>query len=1328
MNKFASLIVFVVLAVGINHSLTAQNNTLEHYIHYWAYNQNMWGPDSAYDINIDYTFFDLNIDEEWGFTEITDIFGQQFGVGFVTGIEAILASSYTATGFETGSFDLDYPVKITLDFPIDDSFDYGGQATIHTWYDVEPGWALETHFPPVGVTTLDLEYMINPYMDFIVCVFGCDTTHLIPANVQVPYHHDTLFHINGNSDPNYCIYPCMQGGEFTFCHDNSDSIFIDDFFNIGMTAEVTLPYVETDDYIEPGTNCLIASGDSLYMNMNLDILHFIHSMAEMIPPPDGPNIQEAIEFLNDTIVIPYETSMGNITAVIEYSLLQAYFDVYSYMHQNISFCPTIWANMVFPVEMPYVITDPNNGDALFEEGINDSVSIPVGHDLTITYPCHGTEPYKDSMYVNVEYNITPTITNHTYDSIAFEITIEALAVTITIELPFKQAIEPDTLPGFELPPIAAENNTEIYASAPPIQSPGVDISDIEKNAAKDIGPWEIGPLFEWNIPVGNTELDWFHETWEVMNLQQDTVIYDGTWIVPFDKSELNLNMYINQGTFCYGDSVGYIFAQATDDLAPLTYYWSTGDVHSGIMNSLDSLNAEPGYYSVTATNDYGCTTEDDYTVNINPPIIHSLQAEDVLCHGMHTGTIMATTSGGTPPYFYDWSFGSDNDGWGEDTATNLPTGMHYVTISDWVGCSVVDSIFIDEPPTALAANISTTAVDCHSDENGTISISPYDGTPPYSIEWEDTTLSGYEIDNVAGGIYPVSITDANGCVLEEDIEVVQPDSLVADIADTDITCHGDADGQIGVYPTGGTPPYSYRWFHDLSIDTDTLSNLPPGYYFVSVTDSHGCVDTVSTYITEPDTLDLIVNTQNTSCQGLYDGWISITPHGGTPGYTIDWENHPEWHNVDSVHHLNAGNYEVSITDTHGCLYVENIEITEPDNLAVQFTEINNVTCYGFEDGSVVADVSGGTKPYEYTWTNGIDVNDSVAYNLIANEEYGVTITDANGCQVQNYITLSQPDPLEFENLITTPVECGMSAGSAHVEGDGGTAPYNFEWSNGETGTDPVDLPFGTVVLTLTDAHGCQDTTSIEVDRVGNIDAHAAIINEIKCYGDSTAVAYAELPDGFPPLSFFWYDEDDIMINDDDTINQIPAGTYYVYAHDVYYCSDTVELLIDQPDSIDPGIELIAPSCSAVPDGEILTDVSGGTSPYSYSWSTGSHDSEITGVRDGTYYLTITDFYDCTKVVSIELEEAEYCVIVHNTITPNGDGKNDTWVVENITEFPYSEVWIYNRDGREIYHTVAYQNDWDGKYNGKKLPDGTYFYVIDLGKGKELIKGHITIIR
>ena len=180
--------------------------------------------------------------------------------------------------------------------------------------------------------------------------------------------------------------------------------------------------------------------------------------------------------------------------------------------------------------------------------------------------------------------------------------------------------------------------------------------------------------------------------------------------------------------------------------------------------------------------------------------------------------------------------------------------------------------------------------------------------------------------------------------------------------------------------------------------------------------------------------------------------------------------------------------------------------------------------------------------------------------------------------------------------------------------------------------------------------------------------------------------------------------------------------------DKYKCSDQFEVIINHPDSIKPNFTLSEPSCSAVFDGEIEVSPEGGTPEYSYMWNNGSSNSKITEVRDGTYYLSITDDNNCTFVFSVELAEAQFCVTVYNTITPNNDGSNDVWIIENIEEFKFNQVWVYNRNGNLVYSAEYYLNNWGGTYNGKDLPEGTYYYVIDLGTGKDPIKGHLTIIR
>jgi gliding motility-associated-like protein len=1300
--------------------LLSQENILQHNIHYSAHDQNMWGPDNAYGIDVEYTFFDININENWGITEITEIFGQEFGVGFQTGINAYLRSTYQAQGFHTGSFDIDYPVEITLDFPNHSTFNYGGPATIHTSYSVDEGWALTTEFPPVGVMTLDLEYEFNPFMDIIFCVFGCDTVNLIPSDVQIPHNTDTLFHLNGTPEDTYAVYPCWEGGTFQFCHDYDLPIEIDDWFDIGMTAFVTLPYVETEDYIDIENHCLIATGDSLYMNVNMDIFHFLDAAANLIPDPEGDNIQEALAFLADTINYPVETPLGDINAIIAYELIHADFQIVNHMVQTIEFCPTLFAKLAFPLNLPYKITDPENGDNLFEEGIEDTIHVPVGYDLTITYPCHEW----DSMYIDVAYDISPTIRNHTRDSIAFVLSIEALSVSIELETPFKQSIAPATLPEFTLPEIQTNNHQTLSVSSPAVHSPGVSTGVDNQNAhlAKNIGPFEIGPLFSLEIPLGHADLTWFDETWELENFIQDTA-FPGTYIKPRPKSELQLNLYSLPGTFCYGDSLNYIYAQVTDSLAPLSFMWSTGEIHNGIIETSDSLLVAPGYYSVTASDNYGCTTSDALSVQINPPIINSLEVEDILCHGENTGVIIASTIGGQSPFYYEWSHPYATNGMHHNTANHLPAGMHYVTITDWMGCSIIDSAYINQPPTALSITAVTNPVNCHDDSNGIIDIQISGANPPYTIEWANG-FTGTHVENLPGGIYTVSVTDQNNCLLSEAIQVIQPDTLTAETSANMVDCYNASNGNIAIHTEGGTPPYTFQWFHNFNETADSISNLPPGLYVCSVTDAHGCEDTAIQYITQPDSLGLNINTGEPTCHGLSNGWIAVDPFGGIPPYTLTWDNFPN--NLDSIPLLNTGNYPVTLTDAKGCNLIEPIYIDEPDNLSISFINVKHISCFGLEDGSVTALVQGGTEPYSYNWTAGINWNDSLVTNLDADITYQLSVIDNQDCEVHNEICLTEPEQLHI-SVDTEPVECGISGGSGHADAHGGTPPYNFLWSNGETTENAIELKGGEGSLILTDTNGCRDSIEFFVNRIGKLSAEVTIIQNVNCFGDSTGQAIANIPDGFTPFHFEWIHKGKLLSTKDTAMN-LPAGNYTIFASDKYNCTDTAYIAITQADSINPNFEIIRPSCSYIADGQISTDPEGGTQPYYYKWSTGSVNSNIREITNGYYYLSITDFNDCLFDYEIELNEAEYCVIIHNTITPNGDGKNDVWIIENIEEFPFSKVWIFNRNGRQVFQQTAYHNNWDGTFAGKDLPEGTYYYLIDLGNGKEVHKGHLTIIR
>lgn len=1293
---FSLLILFGISAVA--------QNDLHHDMYYFSHDQNMWGPDSAYGIDVEHTFFDVEIDESWGFSEVEEFLGQQFGVGMNIGIYALLRSSFEAHGFYTGSFSLDYPIQTTLDFPEDYSFNYGGPATIHTSYEVTPGWNLETSFPPVGVITLDLEYEFDPFMDILVCVFSCDTIHLIPASVSIPHTIDTLFHINAETE--YAIYPCYEGGEFAFCHDYELPIDIDftDLVGFQFEAHVDLPNVETTDYIEPGTNCLIAQGDDPYMDVELDVIGFLYVMAGFIPPPEGPQIQEAIDFLNDTISYPIETPLGDIVFQIEYSLLSVYFIITNTLNQDIYFCPTIWCTLDFPVEMPFIVTDPTNGNAEVMSGFGDTVMLAVGNDLTITYPCHDW----DSMYVGVKYNIQPTIRNHTWDSIAFSFQIEALSASISIITPFKSQIAQTEIPEFTLP----------LQSLEPIKSPSIPMApyyeneDFITNTAKDIGPWEIGPLFEWTISLGYVPVTWFDQTWELMHFAEDQV-FPGTYIKPYDKSEVNALLFTD-GAYCYGQPYGYVYAEAQNGIEPYDFQWSTGHLTTDQFYDTDSIFGNPGFYIVTITDSNNCESYDSLTVAVNAPIIHSLTATDLNCYGFFTGSIQTEVTGGVGVFFFNWSNGST-----AQNPTNLTSGWYYVTITDFIGCAVTDSIFIDQPSSPITIDYEKEDLPCHGTDYGSIDISLSGATPPYSVEWS-SGQTYQDLHNLAAGVYVVSVTDANDCLWTETIQIIEPDTLITNITSADIPCFGLDNGILNAQTDGGTEPYHYYWFHDLTDNSQILTNMHPGYYFVSVVDANGCSDTASAMISEPNELILDEFISHVNCKGGHDGYILVTPSGGVPNYDITWSN---GYFTDSIGNLPVGNYTITVIDDNGCQKIETYAISQPGNyLNTDFIQVDNVSCFGLSDASANVNPSGGTSPYTVFWEDGVYQEGYAGFGMPANIYYNITIVDANGCEYFDSIRFTQP-PLLVLNGTTSAVVCGASAGSGTVSPTGGTPPYTYIWPSGETNQSAVNLSFGTNYVTVTDSQTCKDSLELYVQKTGKIYGNYEIISPNLCFNDSIAVVKATLDDGFSPKIFVW-----ATGFTGDTISNLPAGEYQVYASDRFNCTDTINVIVNQPDSINPNFILTAPSCSAVYDGAIEINPIGGTPEYSYLWDNNSTDTIISEIREGYYFLTINDANNCIYIYEVDLAEAAYCIIIYNTITPNGDGSNDTWIIENIEQFPRNEIWIYNRVGNLVFEVSNYLNDWDGTFKGEDLPEGTYFYIIDLGTGKDPYKGHLTIMR
>jgi len=216
---------------------------------------------------------------------------------------------------------------------------------------------------------------------------------------------------------------------------------------------------------------------------------------------------------------------------------------------------------------------------------------------------------------------------------------------------------------------------------------------------------------------------------------------------------------------------------------------------------------------------------------------------------------------------------------------------------------------------------------------------------------------------------------------------------------------------------GGTPSYTIQWSNGGT--TDTISNLCAGIYYVTITDANGCQLIDTTELTQPDTLTGVFTAVEPTCYDECNGSISININGGTPAYSYVWDNGST---TQSQSNICAGNYSVTITDANGCQITKDTTIAQPDSITIQFTGINNVTCFGECNGNATISVSGGTTPYTINWSNG-DTGIS-ADSLCLGMVY-VTVTDANLCTKIDSVLIDSPDSFYIAVDTVTEAYCGQ---------------------------------------------------------------------------------------------------------------------------------------------------------------------------------------------------------------------------------------------------------------------------------------------------------------
>ncbi|MDI1356533.1 MAG: T9SS type A sorting domain-containing protein [bacterium] len=694
---------------------------------------------------------------------------------------------------------------------------------------------------------------------------------------------------------------------------------------------------------------------------------------------------------------------------------------------------------------------------------------------------------------------------------------------------------------------------------------------------------------------------------------------------------------------CNGGATGIVAVSAGGGTGPYTYTWLPSGGTASISTGLTA-----GNYSCITTDARTCTVVAGFVVTEPAGALATgTTITNVLCNGASTGSGTITSSGGTSPYTYLWSTAATTS-----VISGLNAGVRTATVTDANGCTDSKSITITQPTTLNTATAVSNVL-CNGG-SGSATITPSGGTAPYSYLWTSGATTSVATVLLAGA-YSATVTDANGCTSIKATTITQPVTLTTNTLGVNITCNGGT-GSATISPAGGTTPYTYLWSSGAT--TSFVTGALAGVYTATVTDANGCVSSKGTNITQPTALTTNTAVINVSCNGG-TGSATITVSGGTSPYSYLWSSGPTASVISGVV---AGVYTATVTDANSCASVKAVTISQPATALATSTAVSNVVCNG-GTGSATITASGGTSPYTYLWSNG--ATSSVATVLLAGA-YSATVTDFNGCTSNKAATLTQPTALSTSTAFTS-VLCNGGTGSATITAAGGTGAYSYLWSNGATTSIVSGLLNGAYTATVTDANGCTSSKGVSISQPAALLTSTNVTN-VLCNG-GTGSATITASGGITPYTYLWS-----TTAVTSTVSGLVAGAYTATVTDANGCTSSKAATLSQPAALVTSTAVSNALCNAGTGSATIT-ASGGTSPYTYLWTSGSTSSVASVLLAGAYSATVTDANGCSssKSANISQPAALNTSTAVTNVLCNGATGSATLTASGGTS-PYSYLW------------------------------------------------------
>lgn len=595
---------------------------------------------------------------------------------------------------------------------------------------------------------------------------------------------------------------------------------------------------------------------------------------------------------------------------------------------------------------------------------------------------------------------------------------------------------------------------------------------------------------------------------------------------------------------CTNSATGAIDISVSGGTAPYFYTWSNGATIQDLTNLLG------GTYTITVTDNNGCTESDSFQITQTTGLSITSNVVNPTCGTTNNGLIDISVFGGTPAYAYLWSNGSSTQ-----DLSSLGTGTYSVSVTDANGC-VATVVYTLTAPIPLSISFTNNNIGCFGDSTGYINSNVTGGQSPYSYFW-NTGANTPNITNVIAGTYTLTVNDAGGCTSTSSVQIYQPQlPLVISAAITPSQCFGVNNGSIDIFATGGTVLYNYNWSNGAT--TQDLQNISSGNYSLILTDGNGCIYDTAFVVSQP-ALPLTSQTSqvNVSCQNGNNGFVNLTVSGGQQPYSYNWSNGQTTQDLFS---LSAGTYTLILTDGNGCIAYDTVTIVQPSIAFSLGGVITNVACFGASTGFIDLNVSGGVAPYTYIWNNGGSNQD--LSNLQAGN-YNVIVFDANNCQESQSFSITQPTfDLQANTVVEDLICTSNETGSIDVTVTGGTSPYSYLWTNGQTVQDLINVGTGNYSLTISDNNGCQITLSENISAPAQPLTTSATTANVSCFGFSDGQITLATLGGVSPYEYQWSNGQTASL-----IDSLTAGLYSVLVTDANGCENSLSVQITQPNQI-----------------------------------------------------------------------------------------------------------------------------------------------------------------